>query len=104
MNMLDDILLQKEKLNAEGFYRIELFISSTGISELKRLVSRHFGFGDKTSLYGMEVHKSEYEYSYIEGTTFNTRHRIVLTLSQFQLSWSNLISLEKESFASILRT
>ena len=104
MNMLDDILLNQKRLHANKYYHIELFISPTGLSELKRLVSRHFGFGDKTSLYGMEVHKSEYEYSYIEGTTFNTRHRIVLTLSQFQLSWSNLISLEKESFASILRT
>ena len=102
MNMLDNILLNQKRLHANKYYHIELFISPTGLSELKRLVSRHFGFGNKTSLYGMEVHKSEYEYSYIEGMApRKLRRRIFIPLRN---TWFNLTDLEKASFASILRT
>ena len=102
MNMLDDILLKKGDLKAKGCHQIKLFISPTGLSELKRLVSRHFGFADRTSLYSMEVHNSEYEYSYMEGTAPRKLRRRIFIL--VRNTWFTLTDLEKESFASILWT
>ena len=103
MNMLDDILLKRGDLKVKGCHQIKLFISPTGLSELKRLVSRHFGFGDRTSLYSMQVHKSEYEYSYIEGTApfSKLRRRISIPLRN---TWFGLTHLEKVYCESILRT
>ena len=95
MNILDDVLIQKNNLYAEGYYQTELFILHTELYELRKILGGHFIFGNIAFIHGIRVYKSEYPYSYIEGTApRKPRRRLFIPLRN---TWFGLTYLEKES-------